>query len=269
LGSGEESSGEEPSVVWLHRLGVTGSIGTRGEGVEFRRPSALRTFSRMGDHTPEGPGDRPGWRRRLLAERAAIPPAAHREASARICDALEEVVPRLIPSAPRTPGGTPAVISGYHPMRGEPDLASFVQWITAAGFRYALPVGTARHAPLRFLQWSPGDPLEPGLWGILGPAPTAPAVRPDLILAPVVGFDRAGYRLGYGGGYFDRTLAALAHPRPPRFVGVGFIAAELPSIHPHPGDVRMDAIATDAGVLWFGSEGVRPPSGSCPAPEAP
>jgi len=191
------------------------------------------------------------WRKRLLEERKALSPRAYQTASIRICLALGEAVRRLFPQGPHLPSHPPIVVSGYHPIQGEPDPALFVERIVSAGFRYALPVGTGRHEPLRFLEWSPGTPLEPGLWGILGPAPSAPALRPDLIVAPVVGYDRKGYRLGYGGGYFDRTFAALAQPQRPFFVGAGFATARLDSIDPQPQDYPMDALATDEGLLWF------------------
>lgn len=87
-----------------------------------------------------------------------------------------------------------------------------------------------------------------GDWNIPVPPPDAPPVTPEIALAPLVGWDAGGYRLGYGGGYFDRTLAALS-PRP-FTIGVGLQKAQLATIHPQPHDIRLDAIVTEAGVQF-------------------
>jgi 5-formyltetrahydrofolate cyclo-ligase len=90
--------------------------------------------------------------------------------------------------------------------------------------------------------------MERGIWDIPVPKPGKP-VLPTLLFVPLVGFDDAGYRLGHGGGYYDRTLAALS-PRPAA-IGVGYAATRLETIHPQPHDIPMDAIATEAGMTWF------------------
>ena len=110
----------------------------------------------------------------------------------------------------------------------------------------ALPVVVQRHAPLTFRRWRRGDALEPGVWNIPVPADGA-IVTPDIVIAPVVGFDPACFRLGYGGGFFDRTLAAL--PRRPRIVGVGYARQEIRTIFPQAHDVPMDMIVTEAGIV--------------------
>ena len=103
-----------------------------------------------------------------------------------------------------------------------------------------------RHAPLIFRRWRRGEPLEPGVWKI--PVPSeGPIVTPDIVIAPVVGFDPACYRLGYGGGFFDRTLAAFA--RRPRFVGVGYAQQAIRTIYPQAHDVAMDMIVTEPGIV--------------------
>lgn len=139
------------------------------------------------------------------------------------------------------------VVSGYWPIKAEPDLRPWMTALHEAGARIALPVVAERAAPLVFRPWAPGAKMERGHWNILVPA-TAETVLPEIALAPLVGWDDAGYRLGYGGGYFDRTLAALA-PRP-FCVGVGFQSARIASIHPQPHDIGLDAIVTEAGVQW-------------------
>ncbi|MEP4420404.1 MAG: 5-formyltetrahydrofolate cyclo-ligase, partial [Nitratireductor sp.] len=112
------------------------------------------------------------------------------------------------------------------------------------GGTLALPVVVEKAAPLVFRDWRPGMKLEKGVWNIPVP-PAAPAVIPDIVISPVVGFDPANYRLGYGGGFFDRTLAAL--PARPTVIGVGYAAAAIATIYPQPHDIAMDFIVTEAG----------------------
>jgi 5,10-methenyltetrahydrofolate synthetase len=144
--------------------------------------------------------------------------------------------------------GDPAgrVISGYWPIKGEADLRSWLVQLHEAGARVALPVVVRRASPLVFREWTPGMAMVRGDWNIPVPPDSAEVLHPDLALAPLVGWDRAGYRLGYGGGYFDRTLAA-ASPR--HFVvGVGLQSAELPTVFPQWHDIAMSAIVTEAGI---------------------
>jgi 5-formyltetrahydrofolate cyclo-ligase len=190
-------------------------------------------------------GDVAAWRRgeraRLLAERAALPVAARERISAALALHVDRAVRRLL-------GGGVAgrAVSGYWPIRGEPDLRGWMAAIHAGGARVALPVVEEPKAPLVFRLWEPGMRLVRGHWGIPVPPPEAPALRPDLLLAPLVGWDGDGFRLGYGGGYFDRTLAAL-EPRP-LTVGVGLQGARLGSIRPQGHDIALDAIVTEAGL---------------------
>ena len=137
------------------------------------------------------------------------------------------------------------VVSVYWPFRGEPDLRGFMQQVVAHGGSCALPVVVEKGRPLAFRSWAEGEPLARGVWNIPIPAEGA-LVVPDVAIAPVVGFDPKCYRLGYGGGFFDRTLAALT-PRP-RVFGVGYELQALASIHPLAHDIAMQAIITEAGV---------------------
>ncbi len=137
-------------------------------------------------------------------------------------------------------------ISFYWPFRGEPDLRPLMRRLSRAGVALALPVVIERSAPLHFRPWTPGAKLELGIWNIPVPA-TKDEVEPKLLLAPVVGFTAEGYRLGYGGGYFDRTLAKLGAGH--AAIGVGFELGRLPTIHPQPHDIRMSRILTEAGVV--------------------
>jgi 5-formyltetrahydrofolate cyclo-ligase len=136
-------------------------------------------------------------------------------------------------------------VSIYWPFRGEPDLRDWLAATIARGATGALPVVAVPRAPMLFRRWQPGDALTPGIWNIPVPAQGA-AILPDIVIAPLVGFDRAGFRLGYGGGYYDRTLAAM--PQRPQVLGVGFALGELPTIYPLPHDIPMDAIVTEEGV---------------------
>lgn len=134
----------------------------------------------------------------------------------------------------------------YWPFKGEYDPRSLVRSLHGKGVRLALPIVTAKAKPLVFREWSPGQKMSHGIWNIPIPADGGP-VFPDVLLVPLVGFDKLGFRLGYGGGYFDRTLAT-AVPRP-RAIGVGFARLEVATIHPQPHDIAMDCIVTEAGVL--------------------
>ncbi len=186
------------------------------------------------------------WRKaeraRLLAERAALP-VATREAVARaIAGALNTLLERRFADL------TGCVVSCYWPIKAEFDLRFWMAALDAKGARVALPVVETRAAPLVFRAWTPGAAMERGHWNILVPSADAPRLVPDIMLSPLVGWDGAGYRLGYGGGYFDRTLAAT-RPRP-FVIGVGLQAARLATIFPQPHDIAMDAIVTEEGPQW-------------------
>ena len=135
-------------------------------------------------------------------------------------------------------------VSFYWPFRGEPNLRPLMRRMVAAGKSVALPVVVQKRHPLEFRPWTPGCEMVLGVWNI--PIPdTTERVTPRLLLAPVVGFDPQRYRLGYGGGYFDRTLAALGGAR--TVIGVGYDSQALPTIHPLPHDIPMDRIVTESG----------------------
>lgn len=175
-------------------------------------------------------------RERLIAERLTAPA----DVRARDGEAIAAGVLAEIGEA------TGLVVSAYWPFRGEPDLRPLMQQITAAGGRTALPVVIEKAQPLEFHLWQTGEPLGRGVWNIPVPA-ERDLVVPDVVLAPVVGYDAARYRLGYGGGFFDRTLAAL--PKKPRVIGVGYRAAKLATIYPQRHDIPMDVIVTESGTI--------------------
>jgi len=181
-----------------------------------------------------------GWRRaerrRLTAARLAMSEAARASAS----DAIESAL-----AARFAPGCFP-VLAGYWPIPGEWDPLPYLRRTIAAGGAVALPVARRPAAALEFRLWTPGAPMTAGLWDIPHPTEGA-AVTPSALLIPLVGFDGAGHRLGNGGGYYDRTLAALL-PRP-LAIGVGFELGRLGSIAPEPHDQPMDVIVTEAGAF--------------------
>lgn len=144
--------------------------------------------------------------------------------------------------------GSYPVLGFYWPIRSELDLRNLARRHVEAGCIAALPVVVEKNAPVEFWQWQPGATMQRGLWNIPIPAERR-VVVPNALLIPLVGYDAAGFRLGYGGGYYDRTLGA-ADPRP-LCVGVGYDEAELATIHPQPHDVPMDLIVTERRVLRF------------------
>jgi 5-formyltetrahydrofolate cyclo-ligase len=177
------------------------------------------------------------WRRqeraRLIARRMALSPAVRRELGERIIAALQPFLTER-----------PGALGAYWPFRAEFDPQPLIESLVAAGRVVALPVVVDKCGPLEYRSWRPAENLISGVWDIPIPEKRE-IVIPAMILAPLVGFDRSCYRLGYGGGYFDRTLAVL-QPRPIA-IGVGFEFQQLETIHPQPFDMPMDLIVTEAG----------------------
>lgn len=136
-------------------------------------------------------------------------------------------------------------IGFFSPFRGEPDIRAAVDEWRDAGAITALPIVIARHAPLEFRAWWPGAPMTRGVFDIPIPAGTA-IVIPQVLLIPPLGFDAGGYRLGYGGGYYDRTLAALT-PQPLK-VAVAFELSRMDDLLPQPYDIAMDFVVTERGI---------------------
>jgi 5-formyltetrahydrofolate cyclo-ligase len=134
-----------------------------------------------------------------------------------------------------------AVVSVYWPIKAEPDLRAWMNVISQRGVRIALPVAIALGQPLMFREWRPNARMARGLWKIPYPADGAEIV-PSVVIAPLVGFDKNCFRLGYGGGFFDRTLARFAAS--PMVIGVGYAGAQIPTIYPQPYDIPMDWIVT-------------------------
>jgi 5-formyltetrahydrofolate cyclo-ligase len=180
------------------------------------------------------------WRRaereRLLALRQGLPTTERRRWG-------EQIDPTLRALLAERAG----ILGVYWPFRAEFDPRPLVDWAIAAGRAVALPVVVDKKGPLEYRAWRPGEPLVDGVWNIPVPQKRE-IVTPAVVLAPLVGFDRACYRLGYGGGYFDRTLAALS-PRP-FVIGIGFELQQIQTIYPQPFDVPMDVVVTEASARY-------------------
>ena len=137
------------------------------------------------------------------------------------------------------------VLSGYMPMRTEIDpLAA----MAAHRGPVVVPVIAGRDLPLRFREWTPGAAMEPGPFGASVPAEGA-WIDPEVLIVPLLAFDRQGYRLGYGGGYYDRTLERLRARHPVIAVGFAFAAQEVDAVPTEPTDQPLDLIVTETGVI--------------------
>jgi 5-formyltetrahydrofolate cyclo-ligase len=177
-------------------------------------------------------------RRKYIAWRMALPAAEHAAASLRIIGHLADW---LLPHPPGT-------IAFCAAIRAEVDCQPLVLRLLAAGWQAAMPVVVAPETPMIFRPWTPSAMMTVDPYGI--PIPDTPLFAdPTVVLLPLVAFDNAGYRLGYGGGYFDRTLAAC-HPRP-LAIGVGFDLCAEETLSPAPHDVPLDAVATESGLRRY------------------
>jgi 5,10-methenyltetrahydrofolate synthetase len=216
---------------------------THFENNEYASPPCFMHELMPGFEADVLPRDRTAWtdvarwrkaeRQRLIDQRLLLSSDERTSRSERIASRLDTAIA----------GMRGRIVSLYWPFRGEPDLRGWIERVEEQGGRTALPVVIKKGWPLEFRIWSPGDPLERGVWNILVPA-HGPSVQPDVVIAPVVGFDEANYRLGYGGGFFDRTLAAM--PKRPLVIGVGYAESRIRTIYPQPHDIPMDVIVTGA-----------------------
>jgi 5-formyltetrahydrofolate cyclo-ligase len=199
-------------------------------------------------------------RRRLIAAREALDAATLERFRRRIDAALERSFPGL----------ARAKLAFCWPIRGEYDARHLARTLRGRGALTALPVVVAPKQPLVFREWHPGVELATGPLDI--PYPKASAgIVPDAVLLPMNGWDRAGYRLGYGGGFFDRTLAALA--RKPAVIGVSYELGGMQTIHPQAWDIPVDWVVTERGVYRRDPEGLaflgEPPAGEPSALASP
>src|SRR6266404_6452919 len=146
-----------------------------------------------------------------------------------------------------------AVVAGYAPIRSEIDPTPLLRKLAAPGVRLALPAIMAGNQPLKFRAWSPGDRLQRGRLGILEPSAEAKEVIPDILLVPLAAFDRAGHRIGYGAGHYDRTLEHLRKMKAITAMGVAFAAQEVEAVPALLHDAALDYVLTETQVLDFRS----------------
>jgi 5-formyltetrahydrofolate cyclo-ligase len=177
-------------------------------------------------------------RREMMARRDALLPD-FRSAAA------EAIAARPFPFA--IPAGT--IVSGFMPMKSEINPLPLMKTLVHAGARLALPVTGRRGQPLLMRAWRWGEPLASGVWGIREPTPQAEPLDPDILLVPLIAFDRAGARLGYGGGYYDLTLAALRSRQAVIAVGLAYAVQEIAAVPTTPRDATLDLVLTERETI--------------------
>jgi len=178
---------------------------------------------------------------RALREQLAVA-AGDRAGEALVAHFLDQVPWRVCEE-------TPMPVGGYWPIRDEIDPRPLLAALAEAGCQNALPAVVAPQAPLCFRTWLPGDALLPGPYGIPTPAETAPVVRPALLLVPLLAFDRSGHRLGYGGGYYDRTIASLRAEGELLAVGLAYAGQQLGGVPKAAADEALDWVVTERGAI--------------------
>jgi 5-formyltetrahydrofolate cyclo-ligase len=179
-------------------------------------------------------------RREMIARRDALPPA-NRQQGATIIAARD--FPVTVQSG--------VVVSGFMPLKTEINPLPLMRKLADAGASLALPAIAGRGRPLHMRAYAFGDVLHSGQWGIREPMPDAPEVDPDILLVPLLAFDRLGHRLGFGAGYYDMTLTALRTRKPVVAIGIGFAAQEIPAVPVTPRDAPLDLMLTEQETIDF------------------
>jgi 5-formyltetrahydrofolate cyclo-ligase len=177
-------------------------------------------------------------RREMMARRDALPPDVRSAAA-------EAIAERPFPLA--IPAGT--IVSGFMPMKSEINPLPLMKTLADAGAQLALPVTGRRGQPLLMRAWRWGEPLASGVWGIREPMPQAEPLDPDILLVPLIAFDRAGARLGYGGGYYDLTLATLRSRKAVIALGLAYAVQEIAAVPTTPRDAVLDLVLTDRETI--------------------
>jgi 5-formyltetrahydrofolate cyclo-ligase len=173
-------------------------------------------------------------RREALALRNALPAEMRAHAAQMIA---ERPFPRALPAG--------ATVSGFMSLKSEINPIPLMRKLADAGARLALPVVCGRGKPLVMRAFAFGDPLASGVWGIREPTPDAPEVFPDILLVPLIAFDRSGHRIGYGAGYYDLTIASLRAQKSVLAVGIAFAVQEIAQVPTTPRDARLDLVLTE------------------------
>lgn len=179
-------------------------------------------------------------RRAVLAQRRAAHGVRGKSAATALAQRVTEAVP-----------ASGSKIAGYWPLGDELDCRPTLAALKAAGAEVALPVVAGQGQVLIFRTWTPGDALESGPFGTSHPTVRAALVTPDVLLLPLIAFDLTGQRLGYGAGYYDRTVAAFRKERPVTVIGIAYDEQEVAAVPIDEHDQTMDAVITDSRTLWF------------------
>ena len=177
-------------------------------------------------------------RRDAVARRDALP-AAERATAA------ETIAARPFPLAIE-PG---AIVSGFSSLKSEINPVPLMRKLADQGAQLALPVVAGKGQPLIMRAWSFGEPLDSGVWGIREPKADAPEVAPDILIVPLLAFDRRGNRIGYGAGYYDITIAKLRAMKPTVAIGIAFAAQEIAEVPVTPRDARLDLVLTEREII--------------------
>jgi 5-formyltetrahydrofolate cyclo-ligase len=173
-----------------------------------------------------------------LERRDALPPDARKAAA-------EVIAARPLP----VPNPAGAVVAGFSAIRSEINPVPLLRRFADAGARLALPVIVGRGRPLAFRAWRFGEELARGQWGIREPKPEAAEVRPDIVIVPLAAFDRRGYRIGYGAGYYDLTLHALRAEKAATAIGLAFAMQEIDQVPTLPHDARLNLVLTEREMI--------------------
>ena len=171
------------------------------------------------------------------AAAASVRNAAH--------DALKDSAPLALAARGLPVASQKKIVSGFYPYLSEISILPLFAKLVGEGWTTALPIVVGKELPLMFRRWVPGDALVSDLWDIQIPADTAPAVEPDVLLVPMLAFDRKGYRLGYGGGFYDRTLAKLRAVKLVTAIGVAYAGQEIDAVPHDAHDQPLDWIMTE------------------------
>lgn len=187
------------------------------------------------------PGDLLEQKKKLRADAIAARAAAFAEHGA---DASRRLAAHGLDFLKVAPG---TIVSGFAAIRDEINPADLMLWLHAEGCRLALPVMTGKGKPLTMRAWAPGDVMEAAAWGIAEPMADKPEVEPDVVLVPLLAFDANGYRLGYGGGFYDRTLAKLRAKKRVTAVGIAYDEQKVDAVPVESYDQRLDWVLTPSG----------------------
>ena len=179
-------------------------------------------------------------RREAVARRDALAAEARKAAA-------EAIAVRKFPLV-LAPG---TIVSGFMPLKSEIDPLPLLRALANAGAVLALPVVIGRGKPLVMRAWQWDEPLAEGVWGLREPKPEAAPVEPDILLVPLLAFDRAGHRIGYGAGYYDLTIAQLRGRKAIVAIGLAFAAQEIAAVPATPRDARLDLVLTEREVIDF------------------